>query len=813
MHDFLKKKKWMVWVMLLTFLFTSFMPSNVLAGNSVAEAAGSSAAEEDITRIKVQKTFVGLTQDQIESLENYKILVTNGTGESVAELRLQGQQSSNVERAIDAFTYTWTIFGLETGSYTIQEEGYRMGGYQTEVTMNDKRIENAGGIVIETITTLHSSMELTQNGYTTTCAGSPFSVIDAQFIVAKLTEHAGYFVWTRTAVTASQRQKVIDFINTKAGQSEGGYSPKATAENTYFYSGDKIEDVDGMAFREGTIKYVDNQLTFTGSKLWAMFCYGAYEITANDAEVAVINEYKLETVDKTIQKLWVDDNDKYGTRPDEITVKLQKRVEAEWVDVEGKTAVMQADGNGEWKYSFTGLDKYDENQHEIEYRVAENEVAGYMSEVVKVSDNVFNIVNTYNHAAQTSVHVEKVWNDFGNNVGDHPDITIELYQGALLYDTRTLSEGTLTADFANLPKYDANQEAYVYTVKEVPVSGYTSTVEAADGGFVITNTLQAAEVGKVTVGKTATGDNRPGDATTYKFELQIQVVQPEDSSVLGSMDQLTLKEANDTFKEADDAVEASMMMTTSASQYEYGLTEKVDLPDTQATAFMDIEYDSSSPSALQVFLNGSDTPSTLTFVENGETGDYYKVDFWLTSGANAVFDMQATSGSEIYYRIAESFDAETSANYSATSIFDATTGETMSDTAIDFTLFDADAAMAYTFTNVYTDNPSGGGPSGGGGGGSYDGPYFDDPTPSTPPTEIPDQDVPLAKPDMDRPIEINNPDVPLADVPGETVELEDSPVPLGDAPETGDRAPIGLLAGMLFMAAGGFVTVRRKSNE
>ena len=38
MTYFLKKKKWMAWVVLLTFLFTSFMPSNLLAGNSVAEA-------------------------------------------------------------------------------------------------------------------------------------------------------------------------------------------------------------------------------------------------------------------------------------------------------------------------------------------------------------------------------------------------------------------------------------------------------------------------------------------------------------------------------------------------------------------------------------------------------------------------------------------------------------------------------------------------------------------------------------------------------------------------------------------------------
>ena len=38
MNYFLKKKKWLAWVIMLTFLFTSFMPSNIMAGNSVAEA-------------------------------------------------------------------------------------------------------------------------------------------------------------------------------------------------------------------------------------------------------------------------------------------------------------------------------------------------------------------------------------------------------------------------------------------------------------------------------------------------------------------------------------------------------------------------------------------------------------------------------------------------------------------------------------------------------------------------------------------------------------------------------------------------------
>ena len=43
MNYFLKKKKWLAWVIMLTFLFTSFMPSNIMAGNSVAMADDTSS--------------------------------------------------------------------------------------------------------------------------------------------------------------------------------------------------------------------------------------------------------------------------------------------------------------------------------------------------------------------------------------------------------------------------------------------------------------------------------------------------------------------------------------------------------------------------------------------------------------------------------------------------------------------------------------------------------------------------------------------------------------------------------------------------
>lgn len=70
-------------------------------------------------------------------------------------------------------------------------------------------------------------------------------------------------------------------------------------------------------------------------------------------------------------KTWVDNENKYNTRPDSITVKLF----ADGEDT-GKTAELNAD-NG-WSYKFTGLDKYNAQQTEIVYTVDETAVpTGY----------------------------------------------------------------------------------------------------------------------------------------------------------------------------------------------------------------------------------------------------------------------------------------------------------------------------------------------------------------------------------------------------------------------------------------------------
>lgn len=167
-------------------------------------------------------------------------------------------------------------------------------------------------------------------------------------------------------------------------------------------------------------------------------------------------------------KTWLDDN--YEGRPESITVYLLAN--GEQIDEVDVTA------ESNWEYAFTELPMYDDQGVEISYTVDELDVNGY-----KKSIEGYNITNTL--TGITSVEGTKTW--IGDNESDRPSsIVVEL-----LRNGEKIAELIVTADtdwkysFTDLPAFDENGVAYVYTVAEQEVAGYTSEVD----GYDITNTL------------------------------------------------------------------------------------------------------------------------------------------------------------------------------------------------------------------------------------------------------------------------------------------------------------------------------------
>ncbi len=208
-----------------------------------------------------------------------------------------------------------------------------------------------------------------------------------------------------------------------------------------------------------------------------------------DNGYTITNTHENEKTSISGTKTWDDADDQDRKRPSSITVNLL----ADNVKVASKT-VESADN---WKYDFTGLDKYSAGK-EITYTVSEEQVDGYTSSI-----NGYNITNSYTPET-TSISVSKEWADANNQDGIRPEsIKVQLYAGeSKSGDEVELNKGNnWSYTWAKLAKKNAGADV-VYTVQEVgtPV-GYTSAISGtAASGFTIANT-HAADTTSISVNK------------------------------------------------------------------------------------------------------------------------------------------------------------------------------------------------------------------------------------------------------------------------------------------------------------------------
>lgn len=201
-------------------------------------------------------------------------------------------------------------------------------------------------------------------------------------------------------------------------------------------------------------------------------------IAVNGNVVTVTNTHIPEITLRNISVVWEDNNDQDGLRPDTVSVKLKgndKFIDSSEVNEDVK-----------WKHSFTKL-PVRENGNEITYTAEENEIPGYTTSIEK-TDTGYVFTNT--HIPETvTVTVDKVWKDAENQDGLRPDtINIKLVSNGIAKDAYLDADSNWHLKFEGLPKYRDHGILNEYSVQEVDVDGYTSTVTTEDGyTFTIEN--------------------------------------------------------------------------------------------------------------------------------------------------------------------------------------------------------------------------------------------------------------------------------------------------------------------------------------
>ena len=293
-------------------------------------------------------------------------------------------------------------------------------------------------------------------------------------------------------------------------------------------------------------KYANgNEITYTVTE----DAVTGYEGTVNGMDIT--NKHTPITITINGEKVWVDENDIEGLRPESITIRLLAN--GEEVD---SVKVTEAD---EWKYSFVNLPQYSEGK-EINYTVVEDTVEHYEMSIDK--DNKFIIVNTHD-PKDITISGTKTWIDSENRYGRPDSIKVTLTgkvgDKVVVEETKEVTEADgWKYTFSNLPEYREGI-LIVYTIDEADVKDYDKAVN----GYDITNTYNPETV-DITGTKTwDDNDNQDGlrpesiiinllangekvatteatEASNWTFEFKDQVVYANGEKITYTVEEVSV---------------------------------------------------------------------------------------------------------------------------------------------------------------------------------------------------------------------------------------------------------------------------------
>lgn len=285
-------------------------------------------------------------------------------------------------------------------------------------------------------------------------------------------------------------------------------------EFTGWYKEKAVSDDSPDKNKSGKTQVTDQKLVEGTGEITSIIDPNEYELYAGWEKVVFV------------EKVWDDNNDAYGNRPDSVTVKLFK----------GPTSVagpIELNAQNEWKGVFRNIGKSKFNKA---YTVKEvpKQYTGYEKGVVNGDDiNGFTVTNKTEFI---TIEGSKTWEHGENPVDKQPSkVTVILSDGEKEESKTVGANDNWTWKFENLPKYK-NKTLVTYTLEETPVDHYTST--KSEDGYSFTNTFTnkykvTYEFKSGTDGKTlpaAIEGFKPTDDTEYDDNATVNAKQPTQTS-------------------------------------------------------------------------------------------------------------------------------------------------------------------------------------------------------------------------------------------------------------------------------------------
>ena len=282
----------------------------------------------------------------------------------------------------------------------------------------------------------------------------------------------------------------------------------------------------------GLDKYSDGQVidyTVTENAV-AEYTINITKATDGTFTYTITNTHVTEKVDVDAIKVWDDNDNAEGFRPNDVTINLL--ADGKIID----TVILSEEND--WKYNWTGLDKYSDGQV-IDYTVTENAVAQYSPHITKDNEDSFTYTVTNSRTIEkTSASIVIVWDDNDDAKGLRP----ESVSAKLFANSDEAGLATLDADngwqytWDGLQKYE-NATEIVYTSELVSVPDNYVLMSSETSGDTKTLTLGLQTVTLSSTSATYTGtDQKPTvtvtvgsssideDAYTVSYKLGVDEV-------------------------------------------------------------------------------------------------------------------------------------------------------------------------------------------------------------------------------------------------------------------------------------------------
>lgn len=257
-------------------------------------------------------------------------------------------------------------------------------------------------------------------------------------------------------------------------------------DRDHLYSGDALylNENEDPAFPLGTLMIKEIQAPEGYLLDKTVYIVPLTVATANDIRqynMPISYERSIPNINVSVHKVWVDDNDRDGRRPDTLSIDLVR----DGIIIR----TVQLSNNNRWGYTFSSLPEgcadvnAEGGYHCYDYDVHESQVNGYEPETTSLvkGNSPYEFVCTFTNTYKPeliSLTGEKCWEDLNNILGRRPEsISVILYRDGAKFQMQTVTAANnWKYEFDNLYKYHDSGKKYVYTIDEQNVTGYRRSI-------------------------------------------------------------------------------------------------------------------------------------------------------------------------------------------------------------------------------------------------------------------------------------------------------------------------------------------------